>query len=94
MQKVTVKIIPVSFYKNNLEFRIVNWNDSDLFQCHFINSETHDFVNSYQTDFFIVNKKELKFYKYGKLEEDELRSLWNQIYDKYPDIKGQEFLFD
>ena len=94
MRKITIKIIPVNFYKYNLKFRVVNSSDSDLFYCHFINSEYHDFVNSYQTDFFIVNKKEMKFYKYGKLEEHELRSLWNQIDDIFPQIQGHEFLID
>lgn len=92
--KITIKIIPVSFYKYCLKIRVINRDESDVFECHFINTENHDFVNSYETDYFIVKTTGLKFFRTGKLTDEERESIWNQINDVYIETKGQEFIID
>ncbi len=92
--KLIVKVISVSFYKYVIKFRVINKNESDIYECHFINSDHHDFINSYQTDFFVVKTKDKSFYRIGKLSLEEVTSIWNQIEDAYSKILGQEITID
>lgn len=89
--KITIKIISVIFYKHCLKIRVVNRDESDIFECHLINTESHDFVNSYETDYFVVKANGLKFFRTGKLSDDELKSIWNQIDDVYSETAGHDF---
>lgn len=92
--KLIVKVISVSFYNYVIKFRVTNKNDSDIYECHFMNSDHHDFINSYQTDFFVVKTKDKSFYRIGKLSLEEVASIWNQIEDAYSKILGQEITID
>lgn len=88
--KIIIKIITVSFYRYVLKFRVINRDESDIFECHFINTENQDFVNSYETDYFIVKANNLEFFRTGKLTSEEAISIWNQIQDVYSETEGQE----
>ena len=77
--KINYKVITVNFYKYALEIRVVNRNDSDIFECHLLNSEYQDFINTYKTDFFVINKQSKTFYRNGLLTSEEVYSIWNQI---------------